>query len=414
MSGLSLDDAGMISSGNKHRICMVTQSHYPTDPRVRREAETAVAAGWGVFVLSLRGEGEPRRRHLNGVTVLTLSLAKKRGRPVRYLFEYVCFFLWASWTLIFLQLRHGFGIIQVHTLPDFLVFSALVPRLLGARVILDLHEIMPEFFASKYQIPDDHPAMKGLLFIERLSARFADTIITVNDPIKDLLVRRGFPPAKITVVMNSADESLFDGARSSHPIPQRGGFALMYHGTLTSIYGLDIAVRSLNIIRRAIPDVHFHILGEGPEEENLRRLAEQLQLEEHITFHGRVPLERIPSYLSGGDIGVLPTRQDRFLDLSFSNKLLEYICMKKPVACSRLFTTGVYFRESSLAYFQPHDPADLASRIISLYRDRGARDAQVASALQDYEKIRWPIMKERYLQLLRNLVPSGRSADQQA
>jgi len=392
------------------KICMVTQSYYPTDPRVRREAETASSAGWEVFVLSLRGEGGSRQQHLNGVSVQTLSLAKRRGGPWRYIFEYLCFFLWASWTLALLQLRHGFGIIQVHTLPDFLVFSAIVPRLLGARVILDLHEIMPEFFASKYRIPDHHPVIKLLLFIERLSARFADAVITVNDPIKDQLASRGLPPSKITVVINSVDEELFDRADPDRPASGKKGLSLMYHGTLTDIYGLDIALRGLDIIRRAIPQVHLHIFGDGPEEEALRGLAGRLQLDEHITFHGRVPLERIPSHLADGDIGLLPTRQDRFLDLSFSNKLLEYIYMKKPVVCSRLFTTGVYFGESSLAYFQPHDPADLASRVISLYRDQEAGKAQVAEALRDYRKIRWPIMRERYLQLLRGLVSSGRSA----
>jgi glycosyltransferase involved in cell wall biosynthesis len=382
------------------KICMVTQSYHASDPRVRREAETAVASGFAVDVICLQKQGEERKSRLNGVNIYGVPLAKKRGGFLRYVFEYLLFFCCAFWMITALHLRKQYQLIQIHTLPDFLVFAAIIPRLLGAKVILDMHEIMPEFFASKFKVNKDHHFIRLLIFTEKLSTKFADHIIAVNDPIQELLTSRGVPSAKITVVMNSVDENLFKTTVSQKQNRKRSAFTLMYHGTLTDIYGLDIAIKALHLVRKEIPDVEFHILGEGPVRADLARLVCQLDLTDKVVFHGKVPLEAIPEYLNACDVGVLPTRQDEFLDLSFSNKLLEYIFMDKPVVASRLMTTAKYFPESSISYFIPHDYVQLAERIVSLFADPQKTAAQIASARQNYRKISWDIMRKRYLGLL--------------
>ena len=181
----------------------------------------------------------------------------------------------------------------------------------------------------------------------------------------------------------------------------------MYHGTLTDIYGLDIAIRALELIRDEIPAARFHIFGEGPVQDDLIQLAAQLRLADQVIFHGRVPLEAIPEHISRCDLGLLPTRQDQFLDLSFSNKLVEYIYMGKPVVASGLAATKKYFRESSISYFAPHDHAELAKRVVSLFSDPQKARAQISSALADYQHIKWAVMSERYLDLLDRLSHSA-------
>jgi glycosyltransferase involved in cell wall biosynthesis len=398
-----------VSKSREHlKICMITQSFYAADPRVRREAETAVSNGSQVDVICLKKRGQSSQFRLNGVNVYGVSLAKRRGRPFRYLFEYFAFFICASFMLTFLFLRKRYQLVQVHTLPDLLVFSAAIPRLFGARTILDMHEVMPEFFASKFKLSNDHLFIRILIFFERISAKFANSIITVNDPIKELLASRSIAPEKITVVMNSVDERLFGGAKTAWSENQdRSEFKIMYHGTLTEIYGLDIAIRALQLIREKLPAASFHIFGEGPIQDDLARLADQLGLGDRVIFHGRIPLETIPDYIKGCDLGLLPTRQDEFLDLSLSNKLVEYIYMGKPVVASRLATTRKYFRESSISYFAPHDHADLAKQVLSLVTDPQKAPAQISSALQDYQNINWEVMSARYLDLLDRLSRSA-------
>ena len=131
-------------------ICLVVQSVYDSDPRVRRKAEALVAAGYSVDVLALRPSNGKKSYSLNGVNVQTLSLGKERGSLARYAFEYATFFLWVFAKLPLQMVRRRYGVIDVNSLPDFLIFSPLLAKCMGAKLILDLHEITPEFYVSKY------------------------------------------------------------------------------------------------------------------------------------------------------------------------------------------------------------------------------------------------------------------------
>ena len=207
--------------------------------------------------------------------------------------------------------------------------------------------------------------------MEQRNVRFADWIIASNDLIAECLIDRGLPSSILTVVMNSADEKLFRGPRGADPETigegdQNRPLLLMDHGTLTSIYGLDIAIEALAQVRTQRPDlnIEFHILGTGSAQDELLRQTEQLDLNGIIRFLGNVPLEQVPHYVAQCDVGLLSTRQDVFLDMSFSNKLVEYIIMDKPVIASWIKGYQRYFREESLAFFEPCDPASLGDTII--------------------------------------------------
>ena len=136
------------------RTAMVVFSYYPLDVRVRRAAEAIVEAGMKVDLICLRGEGEPKREQVGGVNVYRINLKRKRATTLRYLWEYAYFILATFLLLSSLHLIRRYRIVHVHTLPDILVLSALLPKLTGAKVILDIHDIMPELYMRKYGIPE--------------------------------------------------------------------------------------------------------------------------------------------------------------------------------------------------------------------------------------------------------------------
>src|SRR5438093_944922 len=156
----------------------------------------------------------------------------------RYIFEYAAFFLWAFLRLSVRMRRKRYTFIDVNTLPDFLIFAAAPARWMGAKLILDMHEITPEFYRSKYGITEDSWPVRLLRRVEKVSFDYADYVITVNDPIQDLLVSRGLSPAKSIVVMNAADEARF-ASNPNRSVTRESSdrFVMMYHGTLTRIYG---------------------------------------------------------------------------------------------------------------------------------------------------------------------------------
>jgi len=370
-------------------VCTIVQGVYDIDPRVRRKAEALVAAGYTVDVLALRPEGGKKQYTVNGVQVYTIALGKKRGSLARYAFEYAAFFLWAMFRLTGLMRRRRYSVVDVNTLPDFLIFAAIVARWMGATLVLDMHEITPEFYMSKYGIGERSWLIRLLKFLERVSFNFADYVVTINEPILELLVGRGLSPAKAIVVMNAVDESRFAASTQADAVHQQPGrFVMMYHGTLTPIYGLDIAVEALALAAAQAPDAELWILGSGTEQERLATLAKDRGIASRVKLIGQVPASAIPGWLAQCDAGILPIRRDVFLDFAFPNKLPEFIIAGKPVLVSRLRAIRHYFGEEALAFFEPNSAQALAAEIVQLSKDRARRERLVVEARRQYEPIR--------------------------
>lgn len=388
-------------------ICLVVQMIYDIDVRVRRKAEALVAAGYSVDVLAIRATDGLKRYSLNGVNVRTISLAKERGSLTRYLFEYTFFFCWAFIRLTLDAFRRSYAVIEINTLPDFLVFAAALAKLTGAKVVLDMHEITPEFYISKYGMTKNAWSVRLLQLIEKVSMNFADEVLTINKPIEDLLVSRGLRRAKSTIIMNSADETRFAGnwaASTERGANPQEKFVMMYHGTLTNIYGLDIAIEAFALAHAEMPGAEMWILGSGPQKSMLNELAEARGLGSKVRLVGHVSPSEIPSWLSQCDVGILPIRQDIFLDYAFPNKLPEFVTSGKAVLVSRLKTIRYYFSESALAYFEPNQPSDMAVQMVRLYQSPPLREEFRLKAKQEYEPIRWALMRQRYVDLIDKLV----------
>jgi len=387
-------------------VCQVVQNVYDIDPRVRRKAEALIAAGYTVDVLALRADGGQKTYCLNGVNVRTLGLRKKRGSLARYFCEYAAFFLWTSFRVPLQMMSKRYSVIDVNSLPDFLIFAPVVARWMGARLILDLHEITPEFYMSKYGIAENSWTIRLLTYMETISVRFADRVITINEPIENLLAGRGLDRSKSTVVMNAVDEARFAAsANSSAPLAPRDPekFVMMYHGTLTSIYGLDIAIEAFALAHTEMPGAELWILGSGSEKDALAEFAEARGLSAKVRLVGQVPATDIPRWLDQCDAGILPIRRDVFLDFAFPNKLPEFIIAGKTVIISRLKAIRHYFSENALAYFEPNNPQDLSRQMVHVYRDPQLRTRLASQAKLEYAPIRWSLMKQRYLTLIEEM-----------
>ncbi|HZD10310.1 MAG TPA: glycosyltransferase, partial [Candidatus Binatia bacterium] len=199
-------------AGARHkRHCMVVHAYYPVgETRVQRQALALRKQGYEVDVICLRHTGETPTQQEDGVTIYRLPLKRhRRGGFALQMLEYLAFFALAFWKLLFLYPKRRYRVVQVHNLPDFLIFAALFPRFGGARLILDLHDLMPEFFAARTGRPMDSLVVRAVAWQEQVACRFADHVITVTDVWKETLVQRGVPAEKVSVVMNVADPGIF-------------------------------------------------------------------------------------------------------------------------------------------------------------------------------------------------------------
>ena len=398
-------------------VCILLQNFYDLDVRVRRKAEALAAAGYSVDVLALRGNNSPKTYTLDGVNVYTISLRKLRGSLARYAFEYVAFFLWCFFRVTMQMRRRRYVAIDVNTLPDLLVFAALVGKWTGAKVVLDMHEITPEFYMSKFGIAENSWLVRLLKYQEKLSFDFADHVLAINEPILDLLCARGLLREKTTVIMNAADETRF--AMESDPLVSKmsataGRFVMMYHGTLTRLYGLDIAIEAFAQAHKEMPGAEFWILGSGTEKDALTALAQERGISSIVRIVGHVPPLEIPMWLNQCAVGILPIRRDVFLEFAAPNKLPEFIIMGKPVIISNLRAIRHYFSSDALAYFEPNDPSTLAKQMVRIYADQNLRSRLAVTARREYEPIRWDVMKQRYLRMTEDLVGPANDISEQA
>ncbi len=383
------------------RHCMVVHAHYPLgEVRVEREAKALIAAGYQVDVIALRAPGEPGRETIDGIRVLRLPVRRKKDRGfVGQSFEYLRFFWLALLTLSWRQLRRRYATVQVHNLPDFLVFAALVPKLTGAGVILDIHDLMPEFMAARLGRDLAHPAVRAVALQERWATRFADSVVTVTTEWRDTLVKRGVPAEKLSVVMNLADPQVFfPRARDRENTP---GFTVMYHGTLTERYGIDLAIRAVVALRPEIPDLRFRVMGSGEALEGLRAQVEAADASGFIVLpEGFVPMEELVETIRHADLGLVPNRSDVFTDGILPTKLLEYVSLGVPVVASRTSGISSYFDDSMVEFFAPGDVDDLMRAILLMYRDRRRAVAKAARAMQFNRDHPWDSLSRRYVSLV--------------
>lgn len=386
---------------------MVAHSHYEEDPRVRREAESLVERGRPVDVYALRLAGQPAEEELDGVRVIRLGVERHQGAGIgTYLREYLSFLARSGWALTRAQPRRRYGLVQVHSLPDFLAFSGLPVRLAGVPILLDLHEAMPEFFTMRFPAAASPTAHRLLLAQERASIGLARAVITVNQALADRLIGLGVPAAKVTVILNSPALRRFDRTRQ----PARAFMAdhvlrLVYAGALTPTYELDVVLDALAIIRSRRPELRteLDLYGRGDAEPGLRAQVERLGLGQAVRFHGRIPIADVPAAIAAADIGLAPTRRNPFTEMSLSTKLFEYAALGRPIVASRLPLVERTFPAGALAAYRSGDPADLASAILGLVDDPAGRATGVTLAGARVAELAWEREADRLMDLVDRL-----------
>jgi glycosyltransferase involved in cell wall biosynthesis len=368
-------------------IVMVAYTHYPWDPRVRREAETLARRGHAVTIVCARDAGEPARETVNSVAVVRVPLAIRRGGPLRYLYQYAAFFLLAAAALRRLRPTA----VHVHSVPDFLAFVAIGAKLRGVPLTLDLHEALPEMVLARF--PRSVLAVRLARVGERLSCGLADRVIVVNETIRDLLASRGVPADRITVLYNSPDVA---AAQEPARLPiAANGLRLVYAGAIDRERDLETLIRAVAELRRTRPAaLVVYGPGEGTYLSYLRGLADGLGLADSVRFGGVLPADRVLAHLANADVGVVPYARNPITEIALPNKVFEFVVLDKPLVLPDLRAMRRAFADAAW-FYAPGDAKDLAAKIL-LAAAAGAESAtRRGRARAVLEGARWEVQAER-------------------
>jgi glycosyltransferase involved in cell wall biosynthesis len=393
-----------VVSARPRAIALVTHSYYEEDPRLRRQAESLADGGWSVDVFSLRRSGDATAGDLGGVHVRRLGVQRHQGAGLAtYLREYLAFFIRVLFALARAHRRRHYAAVQVATLPDWLIFATAPLRAVGVPVILDFHEAMPEFFRSRFPGLLRRPGAWLLRVQERVSAGFADHVLTVNEALGDRLAALGVPRERLSVIANSPSLVRFDPATApARTFMADGTLRLVYAGAVTPMYELDVVLEALAASHRRRPDldVRLEIYGRGDAAGTLADQAARLGLADRTTQHGRIPLEDVPAVIAAADVGLAPTRRDAFTELSLSTKIFEYAAMGKPALCSDLPLVARTFGPGAVWTYASGDADSLASVLAAIVDEPAVRDRRTATATARVRTLGWEDEAVRYLAVI--------------
>ena len=387
---------------SRKKVCMLVHNSYETDNRVRRYAEALAKRGDLVDVIALAGGTVPLgAEEISGVTVYRVQhrVRNERGKWT-YAWRLLRFLLVSS---IFMTRRHQrmrYDVIHVHNLPDFLVFAAWYPKATGARIILDIHDIVPELFANKFDAKSGNVYIGLLKFIEKAAAGFVDYVIVSNHLWYAKLVSRSVPKEKCGVFLNHVDPALFfrrDRTRTDHKV------IIIFPGSFQWHQGLDIAIEAFVTVRQRVPNAEFHIYGGGDESTELMALTARLGLNESVKFCGSASLETIADVISNSDLGVVPKRADSFGNEAYSTKIMEFMSQGVPVVLSRTKIDNFYFDDSVVRFFVSGDVKALAEAMLEVIGNKPLREALIAGGYRYVDLHSWDRKKAEYLELVDNL-----------
>ena len=388
----------------RRKVCMITYSDYEHDGRVRRYAETLAERGDLVEIISLVSTDEtPEVSVFNGVRIHHIARRdRNESSPWTYAIRHVRFLLKSAALVKKLHIEKPFDVIHIHNIPDFLVFAAWYPKLTGAKLILDIHDIVPEFFGVKFRGLSKQIFVPLLILVEKLSMKFVDHSIISNHLWREKLVARSADPEHCSVLINY----LMKQAEIRWPRTRNDGkFVVLYPGTFQWHQGLDIAIRAFKEFVKRVPNAEFHLYGRGNEKivTSLKNLVKELGLQETVKFCGEAPRDSIAEVIANADLGVVPKRADAFGNEAYSSKIMEYMAQGVPVVVARTRIDDFYFSDNEVQFFEPGNSDDMAVAMAKVAEDRERRESLIKGGHAYVARHNWVNSRTEYLDLIDDL-----------
>jgi glycosyltransferase involved in cell wall biosynthesis len=407
---LSLAPMPMSITGSKlagKRAGMVVFSSYPADPRPRRAAEALIKEGMSIDLICEAEEKLPRKERLGDLDITRIPIRHFRGGFASYAYQYATFIAWSAAILAWRMPRRRYDLVYVHNMPDILVLSALLPKLFGAKVILDQHDPMPELMTTIFGMTDTSVPVRIMRLLEKWSIGCADLVITVNEACRKIFSERSCSAEKIAVIMNCPDPEIFPtrAAESyAHAAPE-APFVVMYHGSLVERNGLDLAVDAVVRIVKTVPKLELRVYGRStPYLEQVMVKVRTLNLENNVRYMGARKLEDLAREIEGCNVGVIPNQRNTFTEINTPTRIFEYLALGKPVIAPR--TSGItdYFSPDSLLFFESGNPGDLANAMEYVASHATETTAIAGRGHQVYLEHTWHREKAILVELVAGLV----------
>lgn len=387
------------------RIIMIVFSYYPSDPRVRREAEALSKKGHHVEVVCLKKKEESLKEIINAVqTYRIMDGDINKENIVSYLKETIKFTI-KAFKYLNNKRKKPIDIVYVHNMPDYLVFAGILQKFRKTPIVFDLHDLTPELFISKWGGGKKKYLIPAVKLVEKLACYLSVQLITTSKGFYNRLIDRGIHPNKIEIVYNSADPEYFKNIKKTEYKNNNQNPVILYHGTIAERFGIHIAIESVYLLKEQGFNPILIILGKYDDSYKikLKELISKYKLQKNVFLKGFYPLNQITKLMEMADIGIVPYLSDPFMDLALSTKTFEYVLVRIPVIASRIESIGNIFDDTCITYFEAGNPVDLSEKIKELCKNTSNQKKKVKNALDVYKKIEWNKEKIKYINIIEKI-----------
>lgn len=406
--------------GRRGRVLIIVQNlPVPMDRRVWLECQALTAAGYGVSVICPKGPDDPSRQIIDGVRLYKYTPPPAARGVAGYVLEFVYCWIRTALLSVVVWGRDGFSVIQACNPPDTYWALALFYKAFGKKFVYDQHDLNPEVYRSRFGEPRGPVARwqhRVLLMLERNTYHAADHVITPNESYKRIAQERGgLGSAAVTVVRSGPNTAQM---RPIHRIPallKGRQYLLAYLGVMGPQDGVDLVLRVLDVIvnKWGREDIHTALMGFGDSYDDLVALAHELNLDDYVTFTGRVESADIARYLSTADIGICPDPPSPLNDVSTMNKTMEYMSFALPAIAFDLPETQVSGGDA-VAYVETDGDIDdatverFAEAVVSLLDDEDRRaEMAVAGRRRAEQVLDWAPQRAAYVGVFDALIGHG-------
>ena len=358
------------------RVLIIVQNlPVPFDRRVWLECQALVSAGYQVSVVCPKGKGDPSHEVIDTVELYKYRPYAPGGSKVSFIAEYAYSFTATAWLTLKARRRGRFAVLQACNPPDIFWPIGLLLRWLDrTKFVFDHHDLCPELFQSRFP---DGPKLpyRGLRALERRTHRTADHVIATNDSYRDIAIQRsGKAPEDVTVVRTGPNPAKLTRVAADPELRRGRRFLAAYIGVMGPQDGVDIVVRAADVVVHDMgrEDIAFTLIGSGDCFDELVALRDELKLNGHVEFTGRVPDELVKRILSTADVGLSPDPKNPLNDVSTMNKTMEFMAFELPVVAFDLRETRVSAADAAV-YVEPNDVVKYAEAIVDLMDDESGR-----------------------------------------
>jgi glycosyltransferase involved in cell wall biosynthesis len=387
-----------------YNVCMVAYAQYFNDARIKGYVSSLLKNGYRVHVFCLHDEYS---QSLTSENFQINFLGKKyMGTSKKlYLLAYFIFFLKAIVYLGFYGIKNRYSVVHVHNQPDFLVFTALISKMMGSKIILDLHDIMMAGVMTKF-----NSSQKGLLFRfvkfqTKLSVAFCDVLFCADHSQQEFLIDNGIKKDNFYVFLNLPNDAFFKTRKQKQKADNIT--RVINHGTLSYRLGIDILIKAVEKASKKI-SVTLTLIGGGEQKIELVNYCQEKDLLNKIVFFKDfIPVEKLQEEIEKYDIGVISMRSNPVYErCMLPVKLLEYAYVGIPVITSDLYGIRKYFSDDMVEYVVPDDVDILTKKIILLAGDPNKQQIMVNNSLKLFNQYNWSNQERDYLAIIYKLIKS--------